>query len=167
MRRIESGWESIELGDFDAAPVLMKSVDKMRTLAERKNIDLSLEVEEKLPVLKANPDRLEQVMINLIENALRFTPMGGSTIVRAVRADGFVKVSVTDSGPGIPGEEQELIWEKFYKVDKSRARKDGGGTGLGLAIVKRLVEKMGGSVGVESIPGKGTTFYFTLMSDSG
>ncbi|MFZ5632638.1 MAG: ATP-binding protein [Bacillota bacterium] len=162
LRRIEAGQERVELREFDAAPVLERSVDKMRPLAERKGIDLYLDMAGDLPPVRANPDRLEQVMINLIGNAIRYTPRGGKVVVGAKGAGGFVRVSVTDSGPGIPPAEQDLIWEKFYKVDKSRARSDGGGTGLGLAIVKRLVEKMGGSVGVESLPGEGTTFSFTL-----
>lgn len=163
LRRIESGQESIDVYQFEAAPVLKRSVDKMKSLAEKKNIGLSLNVADNLPPLRANPDRLEQVMINLIENAVRFTPPGGSVHVGAEPADGFAWISVADSGPGIPEQELDLIWERFYKVDKSRVRIEGGGTGLGLAIVKRLVENMEGSVGVESIPGKGTTFYFTLM----
>jgi len=162
LRRIESGQESIELYPFDATPVLQRSVDKMKSLAERKGINLSLEVSERLPGILANQDRLEQVMINLIENAIRYTPLGGKVYVEAIPVNGFARINVTDSGPGIPEPEQDLIWEKFYKVDKSRARSEGGGTGLGLAIVKRLVEKMGGSVGLESVPGRGVTFHFTL-----
>lgn len=165
LRKIEMGQESIEQKDIDASPVIIKSVDKMRTLANSKSINFYVDVEASLPVLQTNPDRLEQVMLNLLENALRFTPTGGNVDIKAVRANGFANISVTDSGSGIPLEEQELIWEKFYKVDKSRVRKDGGGTGLGLSIVKRLVEKMGGSVGLHSLPEKGTTFYFTLVLD--
>ncbi len=164
LRKIEMGQETIELAKIDALPILKKSVDKMKTLADSKSINLDIEIEKSLPVL-ANTDRLEQVMLNLIENALRFTPIGGIVSIKAKRVDGFAHISVIDSGSGIPQEEQELIWEKFYKTDKSRARKDGGGTGLGLSIVKRLIEKMGGSVGLSSLPGRGTTFYFTLMLD--
>lgn len=162
LRRIESGQENIDLSEFDSVPELVRSVEKMQSLAAKKKISLSLDVSPDLPALRANPDRLNQVMINLIENAVRYTPPGGSVRVSAERWGRFARISVSDSGPGIPRDELEMIWEKFYKVDKSRSRTDGGGTGLGLAIVKRLVEKMGGSVGVESLPGKGATFYFTL-----
>ena len=162
LRRIESGQESIELYSFDATPALQRSVDKMKSLAERKGINLSLKVTDGLPDILANQDRLEQVMINLIENAIRHTPSGGKVNVEATMVNGFIRINVADSGPGIPETEQDLIWEKFYKVDKSRARSEGGGTGLGLAIVKRLVENMGGSVGLESVPGRGATFYFIL-----
>ncbi|MFZ5648988.1 MAG: sensor histidine kinase [Bacillota bacterium] len=162
LRRIESGMECIEIYDFDPIPVITESVDKMRTLADRKGVDISLETGGDIPWVRANPDRLEQVMINLIENALRFTPPGGTITVKIAQEGRLVRVMVSDSGPGVSADQQDLIWEKFYKVDKSRARNDSGGTGLGLATVKRLVERMGGEVGVESAPGKGATFTFTL-----
>lgn len=165
LRKIEMGQEIIELKDIDASLVIIKSVDKMRTIANSKNINFYLDVEPSLPVHQTNPDRLEQVMLNLLENALRFTPTGGNVHIKSVRLNGFVRISVTDNGSGIPLEEQDLVWEKFYKVDKSRVRKDGGGTGLGLSIVRRLVERMGGGVGLQSFPGMGTTFYFTLVLD--
>lgn len=163
LRRIESGMEYIDMYDFDPGPVIREAVLKMRTLAERKGVTLLLEVGEYIPAVRANPDRLEQVMTNLIENALRVTPGGGVITVKIAGEGCFARIAVTDSGPGIPLDQQALIWEKFYKVDKSRARTDSGGTGLGLATVRRLVERMGGGVGVESIPGKGSTFTFTLM----
>lgn len=164
LRRIESGQENIELSEFDISPVLLKTAEKMGFFIEQKEIALDLEIPEDIPPVLANPDRLQQILFNLLENAVRYTPTGGSVKVNTAVLNGFVKISVTDSGPGIPADEQELIWEKFYKVDKSRARREGGGTGLGLAIVKRLVEKIGGRVYVESTPGKGTTFSFTLRT---
>jgi len=162
LRRIESGQEHIELRDFNAMPVMADTVDKMRVLAEGKGVELSLDVTGSLPPVRANPDRLEQIVTNLVENALRFTPRGGRIGVYVYREGPFACVKVTDSGPGVPPDQQDLIWEKFYKVDKSRARNDVGGTGLGLATVKRLVENMGGSVGVESVPGQGATFNFRM-----
>ncbi len=162
LRRIESGQEYIELVNFDALPILAGTVDKMRALAEEKGIELSVDVSGSLPAVRANPDRLEQVITNLVENALRFTPPGGKVVVNVYRDGAFACVKVADSGPGIPQDQQDLIWEKFYKVDKSRVRNNVGGTGLGLATVKRLVENMGGGVSVESTPGQGATFIFTL-----
>ncbi|MCL5056758.1 MAG: cell wall metabolism sensor histidine kinase WalK [Actinobacteria bacterium] len=164
LRRIESGQENIELSEFDISPVLLKAAEKMGVFIEQKGIALDLDIPENIPPVLANPDRLQQILFNLLENAVRYTPTGGSVRVNTVVFNGFVKVSVKDSGPGIPEGEQELIWEKFYKVDKSRTRREGGGTGLGLAIVKRLVEKMDGQVYVESTPGQGTTFSFTLKT---
>jgi len=148
--------------NFDALPILAGTVDKMRALAEEKGIELSVDVSGSLPAVRANPDRLEQVITNLVENALRFTPPGGKVVVNVYRDGAFACVKVADSGPGIPQDQQDLIWEKFYKVDKSRVRNNVGGTGLGLATVKRLVENMGGGVSVESTPGQGATFIFTL-----
>lgn len=167
LRRIESGQENIEISELDITPILLSSAEKMRPFTDQKNIVLELEVSGEMTPVLANPDRLKQVLFNLMENAARYTPCGGNIKVTAVNIGEFVKVDVTDSGRGIPVGEQELIWEKFYKVDKSRARRDGGGTGLGLAIVKRLVEKMGGGVSLESTPGKGATFSFTLRAGSG
>ncbi|MFZ5645532.1 MAG: ATP-binding protein [Bacillota bacterium] len=166
LRRIESGQEYIELSEFDISPVLLKAAEKMGVFIEQKGIALDLDIPENIPPVLANPDRLQQILFNLLENALRYTPTGGNVKVNTAVLNGFVKVGVSDSGPGIPADEQELIWEKFYKVDKSRTRREGGGTGLGLAIVKRLVEKMGGHVYVESTPGQGTTFSFTLRTGS-
>ncbi|MHB8919224.1 MAG: sensor histidine kinase, partial [Desulfocucumaceae bacterium] len=128
------------------------------------NIKLIVEFSENAATVLANPDRLKQVLLNLLENAIRYTPRGGKVGVSAGLSNGFLRVNVTDSGQGIPAGEQDLIWEKFYKVDKSRARADGAGTGLGLAIARRLVEKMGGGISVESSPGKGTTFSFTVRT---
>ncbi|HBV95611.1 MAG: hypothetical protein JL50_09985 [Peptococcaceae bacterium BICA1-7] len=164
LRRIESGQESIELTEFDMTPVLLKAAEKMGVFIEQKGIALDLAISEELPPVLANPDRLQQILFNLLENAVRYTPTGGTVRVNTAVLSGNVKVSVTDSGPGIPADQQEFIWEKFYKVDKSRARREGGGTGLGLAIVKRLAEQMGGLVYVESAPGQGTTFSFTLRT---
>lgn len=164
LRRMESGQESVELWEFDAAPILLWSVEKMRPAAEEKNIELIVEVSENTATVLANPDRLKQVLLNLLENALRYTPRGGKVAVSAGLSNGFLRVNVTDSGQGIPAGEQDLIWEKFYKVDKSRARAEGAGTGLGLAIARRLVEKMGGGISVQSSPGKGTTFSFTVRT---
>ena len=164
LRRIESGQENVDILEFDITPIIFDTVEKMRPFAEQKNISLNLETHEKMPPVLANPDRLKQIMLNLLENALRYTPPGGKIIVNTRHLGELIRVGVTDSGPGIPAAEQELVWEKFYKVDKSRTRRDGGGTGLGLAIVRRLVEKMGGSISLESTPGKGTTFFFTLKT---
>ncbi len=165
LRRIESGQESIELSVFDPAPVMSRTAKKIRPVAEGKNIGLVVDIPGKLPMALSNPDRLDQVLLNLLENAVRYTPAGGKVTVRAFYRDKAVRVTVTDSGPGISAGDMEFIWEKFYKADKSRSRSHGAGTGLGLAIVRRLVEKMGGNVGVESTPGKGSTFFFSLRAD--
>lgn len=137
-------------------------VDKLQSLAGDKNISLLKSFSPGLPPACADPDRLEQVFINLLDNAIRATPAGGSVEVSIIKdLKENLQVSISDTGPGIPRDEQPLIWERFYKVDKSRARR-GGGTGLGLAIVKEIVEAHGGSIELISQPGKGSTFLFII-----
>ncbi len=113
--------------------------------------------------LKVRVDRarLEQVFINLLDNAVKFTPPGGSVEISAQDLHDSVKVLVRDDGPGIPAEHLPRLFERFYRVDKARSR-ELGGTGLGLSIVRHIVELHGGSVGVESAEGKGSTFWFTI-----
>jgi two-component system, OmpR family, phosphate regulon sensor histidine kinase PhoR len=96
-----------------------------------------------------------------VDNALKYTPEGGRVCVRAVATDGRVVVEVSDTGPGIPAEDLDRIFERFYRVDKGRSR-EVGGTGLGLSIVKHLAQRMGATVGVESVVGKGSVFRVSL-----
>jgi two-component system phosphate regulon sensor histidine kinase PhoR len=109
----------------------------------------------------ADRQRLEQVLMNLLDNAVKYTPAGGRVTVTATTAGEFVSVCVLDTGPGIPPHEQTRIFERFYRLDAGRSR-DQGGTGLGLAIVKHIVQLHGGTVWVESVPGQGACFTFTL-----
>ena len=109
----------------------------------------------------ADTGRLEQVLVNLLDNAVKYTPPGGTIDLFAREAGDEVEVAVRDSGQGIPPQDLPRIFERFYRVDAARSRQEGG-TGLGLAIVKHIVQLHGGSVRVESVPGKGTTFFFTL-----
>ena len=112
----------------------------------------------------ADRQRLEQVLVNLLDNAVKYTPDGGQVTVTAAADGDFIKISVRDTGPGIPLHEQTRIFERFYRVDAGRSR-DQGGTGLGLAIVKHIVQLHGGTVGVESVPGQGACFTFTLRRE--
>ena len=130
-------------------------------LAREKNQSLATEIPRDLPLLRADRDRLAQVLINLLDNAVKFTPEGGRIALSAAAREGRIVVSVHDSGVGIPPEEIGRIFERFYRVDRSRDRREGG-TGLGLAIAKHLTLAMGGTIEVESLPGRGTTFRVTL-----
>jgi signal transduction histidine kinase len=111
--------------------------------------------------VRADPEALRQIFTNILENAARYTPPEGRVTVRAARTDGMVRVEVTDTGSGIPGEHLPRIFERFYRVDPHRSR-EMGGTGLGLAIVKHLVEAHGGRVEAHSRLGAGTTIRFFL-----
>lgn len=111
-----------------------------------------------------DPDRMTQVLVNLIGNALRHTPAGGRVDVSAEKQDGYLRLHIADTGPGIPEEDLPFIFERFYKRDPSRSRKDGG-TGLGLSIAKGFVEAHGGSVTVKSKLGHGTVFTISLPLD--
>jgi signal transduction histidine kinase len=126
-----------------------------RTLAVREEIPLDL------PPIMADRERLHQVLFNLLDNAFRFTPSGGEVVVRAVRENGSCEVQIEDTGPGIPGEQLGLVFERFYRVDTSRSREDGG-TGIGLAIARSVVEAHGGRIWAESGEGHGATFRFML-----
>lgn len=125
-----------------------------------KKIDFSDNVPEDLSV-RADRNRIEQALFNLLDNAFKYTPDGGRVSVSAAAEEGLVRVRVSDTGPGIPADSLPRIFERFYRVDKARSR-ELGGTGLGLSIVKHAVELHGGSVGVESEEGRGSAFWFTL-----
>ncbi|MBI3362476.1 MAG: ATP-binding protein, partial [Chloroflexi bacterium] len=129
--------------------------------AQSKAIALENDVPAGLPPVNADPERIGQVLRNLLTNAVAHTPSGGRIIVSARTDGGSIEVRVKDTGEGIAQEHLPLLFERFYRADPSRARATGG-SGLGLAIVKQLVEAHGGQVWAESAPGDGATFIFTL-----
>jgi len=124
-------------------------------------VSLAAELPDSLPPVVADPDKLGQVFLNLVANAVKYNQPGGSVTVRASEDHGHVRVSVSDTGIGIPEEDLPRLFERFYRVDKGRSR-DLGGTGLGLSIVKHIVEAHQGSVSVESVQDQGSVFSFTL-----
>jgi histidine kinase len=127
-----------------------------------KGVQLAISIPPDLPAIIADPDRLEQILINLLSNALRYTPAQGHVAIFAAAHDFFVQIGVRDSGIGISAEHLPHIFERFYRVDKSRARQSGG-TGIGLTIARHLVYAQGGEIWVESGGlGHGSTFYITL-----
>jgi len=139
--------------------ILDSGVERLRLQAERAGVSLSKTCEENMPKVSADAPRLEQVFVNLIHNAIKFTPAGGSIQVSAQLKGRAVEFSVIDTGIGISQEDQTRIFERFYKTDPARNKS---GTGLGLAIAKHLVEAHGGQIGVESKEGQGSRFYFTV-----
>ncbi len=137
-------------------------VERLQLRIEEKNIHLRVNIPESIPTVSADPERLAQVLSNLIDNALRYTPDGTRIVIAARATDGEVEVSVSDDGPGIPPEELPNLFRRFWRAEKSRNRATGG-SGLGLAIVKQLVGAHGGRVWAESEGmGKGSRFVFTL-----
>jgi signal transduction histidine kinase len=159
---LESGKpEQWRMKKIDLREIIHKVVMKLKPQADAKNIHLTFETREKI-IVKANSDRMEQVIINLLSNAIQFTPQGGRVTLKAREEEKQVIVEVIDTGEGIPAVELPYIWDRFYKVDKARTRKKTGGTGLGLSIVKSIIEAFGGRVFVESEIGKGSVFGFAI-----
>jgi signal transduction histidine kinase/type II secretory pathway pseudopilin PulG len=145
----------------EPADVIEKAVTATQPAAAEKEISLKAELPSNLPEIDADPERIGQVLRNLLNNAIKHTPTGGRVDVAACTRGSVIEVSVKDSGPGISPDHLPHIFDRFYRADQSRARSTGG-TGLGLAIVKELVEMHGGQVRAESTPGHGAAFYFTL-----
>ncbi|WP_240375645.1 HAMP domain-containing sensor histidine kinase [Bacillus piscicola] len=156
LSRMEEGRFPLELELVNLGSVAQHAVAKARAHIGEKEITFVTEIEENIPDIVADSFRLEQILMNLLQNAVRYTEHG-SVRVKVFAEDGQVKGMVSDTGPGIDSEELPYIFERFYRVEKSRARHFGG-TGLGLAIVKQLTELQYGTVDVESHCGAGTTF---------
>jgi signal transduction histidine kinase len=132
-------------------------------VAIAKKIELTTELPESLPVILVDPDRITQVLLNLVNNALQYTPPEGKVTISVVQTGNNVRVDVSDTGIGIPSEFLPHVFTRFYRVDKSRSRSEGGGSGIGLTIAKHLVEAHGGRIWAESEgEGKGSNFCFTL-----
>lgn len=175
LSRIESGQILLREEPIDLRLVLDRAVSTIKPLAEKKGHQLVVHLEESLPSLMGDEDRLGQIMTNLLDNAVKYTPPSGTITVTAKRAtrsqpDGAseeaIELSVADTGIGIPPEDRPRVFERFYRVDKARSR-ELGGTGLGLAIVKHLVEGHGGEVWVEANKPKGSRFIVRLPTRRG
>jgi PAS domain S-box-containing protein len=156
--RIEAGRISVERRPEVLAPLLKEVLELHRALVEAKSLQLTLSVPEDCPSILADRDRLLQILSNLLGNALKFTPEGGWITLRVEQAGDMMRFSVSDTGPGISAESLPHLFDPFWQARVSRKE----GAGLGLAIVKGLVEAHGGRVWVESKPGAGSTFFFTL-----
>jgi len=145
----------------DIADLISQTVSTMQTRIATKEVSVSIDLPDKLPPVNIDSQRISQVLRNLLENAVAHSAKDGAITVTARQQDDWVEVAVTDTGEGIPAEDLANIFERFYRVDKSRTRTTGG-SGLGLTIAKRLVEAHGGRIEVQSEPGKGSTFSFNL-----
>lgn len=158
---IESGKVCWELNPIDVSSLVSRVLLKLRPQMEQQQVEVESSVPQNLPLMLGNEDRIEQVLTNLVENAVRYSPPGSAITIRAVEREGKISVEVADRGPGIPPEDLPHIWERFHRVEKSRSRSLGG-TGLGLAIVKQIMEVHGGGVDVRSEAGRSSTFSFSL-----
>ncbi|MDD2898070.1 MAG: ATP-binding protein [Desulfuromonadaceae bacterium] len=159
---LESKEALVELNAIDVTGTIAKARMLLQERAVQKNITIVTEpANAPLPLVSADQGRLEQVVLNLLENAIKYTPDGGNIRFHTEDAGEFVKVSIVDTGIGIPFRDLPRIFERFYRVDEARTREQGG-TGLGLAIVKHIVQLHGGTVSVTSEPGCGSIFTFTL-----
>lgn len=159
LSKIESGRFALERSPVAASELLHSAARRMQMQAERANINLRVEGGDEGQTVQVDSQRLEQVLINLIHNAVKFTGPGGEVTLEVEPAPGEVRFAVRDTGAGIPADEVSRIFERFYRVDKSRT---GRGTGLGLSIAKHIVEAHGGKIWAESREGRGSTFYFTI-----
>ena len=164
LSRIESGSSLGPLEDVDLGRLATDATERLRLFADRQGVTFVVEAAPGLPTVRGAPERLGQVLINLLHNAVKFSPDGGDVIVAVRATDATVDVSVTDHGVGIPRAAQERIFERFYKVDRARARGEASGTGLGLAIARHVIEQHHGTIRVESTEGLGSTFSFSLPS---
>lgn len=163
----ESGGLPLTIREIDVAGILEEIAATFRPLARRAGyITIVSEVEPDLPPARGDRERIVQVLGNLVRNALRYTPEGGLVSLRAARHDGLIRVTVEDTGAGMPPEHLARIFDRFYRGDEARDRASGG-AGLGLAIVRELVEAMGGTVSAESVVGQGSRFAFTLQQSVG
>ncbi|MCL6448453.1 MAG: cell wall metabolism sensor histidine kinase WalK [Armatimonadetes bacterium] len=161
LARLESGKVRWDLNPIDVPELFAGVLLKLKPQIEEKSLCVEQEIPPGFPALPGNEERIEQVLINLVQNAIRFSPPGGMIKMQASFSGEEATISVSDQGPGIPEEDLPHIWERFYRVEKSRSRALGG-TGLGLAIVRQIVELHGGKVSVSSREGAGSTFSFTL-----
>ena len=161
LAKMEAGEVTLNLKPFDINELVRRCVIKLETLLLGKNIFVEADFEEEGMFVNADADAIERVLYNLVHNAIKFTPENGRIKITTKAQKDKVLVSVRDNGTGIEKDELDMIWERFYKTDKSRSR-DKTGTGLGLAIVKNIINEHGQQIWVESEPGKGTEFIFAL-----
>jgi signal transduction histidine kinase len=156
--KLESGRLALKTQDVGLGMIASEAQETLGPLAAAKSIQLTTDVAPDLTDVHVDPGRIQQVLSNLVGNAVKFTPEGGRIVISATSANGTVQVAVSDTGPGIPPDRLEQVFGRFWQADRADRR----GLGLGLAIAKAIIDAHGGRIWVESEIGKGTTFYFTL-----
>ncbi|MEA2611889.1 MAG: two-component system, OmpR family, phosphate regulon sensor histidine kinase PhoR [Chloroflexota bacterium] len=162
LSRIESGGGLGVVDLLDLGAVATESVERLRLFADRQGVTFVVDPAGVIPAIRGDEARLGQVFVNLLHNAVKFSPDGGEVRVSIRPAPDDVVVSIEDPGVGIPRSAQTRVFERFYKVDRARVRGEAGGTGLGLAIARHIIEQHGGRIWVGSVEGSGSTFSFSL-----
>jgi two-component system phosphate regulon sensor histidine kinase PhoR len=161
LSRIESGQVPMRLIPTPVADVVFPPVERLRSQAERAGLSIIMNLPSDLPPVLADAERAQQVITNLVHNAIKFTPARGTVTISAEPVDEEVVISVCDTGVGIPSEDLPRIFERFYKADRARS---GGGTGLGLSIARHIVQAHGGRIWAESVEGEGSNFHVSLSA---
>ena len=163
LSRVEAKAYSLDFRSVTVSNLVQTTVKRLSPQATAKRINLRSNLPADLPHIQADEDRITQVLVNLVANAIQYTPEGGDVTISAARHEDEIYISVKDSGIGIPPEHLANLFTRFYRVDKSRSRNAGGGSGIGLTIAKHLVEAHGGRIWAESAgEGQGSTFSFSL-----
>lgn len=161
LSRIESGDVPLQREELSLGPLVREVLSEIEVSRADRDVHLEGDISAEVPPVYADRERVHQVLFNLLDNAVRFTPPGGQVRVTAERHNGSVDIHVADTGPGIPPEHLPRLFERFFRVDPARSRDDGG-TGIGLAIARSVVEAHGGRIWADSEPGKGSVFTFEL-----
>ena len=163
LSRLESGEFSLKMDTFELNELIRIIIIRFENEIEAKKLNVNVVLAGENMYVIGDRDRIGQVISNLLDNAIKFTPEGGSINIKTKVNGKKIVVSIGDTGVGIPENELKLIWDRFHMVDKSRTQKKG--TGLGLSIVRQILNQHGESIWVESTVGKGSTFFFTLKID--
>lgn len=160
LARLDSKQTHLNLTELQLADYVADAIETLEVLAQKRSISIHIDL-DKATTLKADPQALQQILLNLIENAIKYAPPSGEVIIKSQQQEDQLLITVEDNGPGIPESCREKVFQRFYRVDSGRSR-EVGGTGLGLAIVKTWVESMGGEVGVKPVEPTGSLFWLTL-----
>jgi signal transduction histidine kinase len=161
LARLDAGQEKPEMVDCDLSAIVQGAANELASVIAAKGTTVEIEIAPGTGTVTSDSTKLHDVLRNLLENAVNYSPEHGTVRVEAERSDGVVVLRVLDTGPGIPAADLTRVFERFYRVDKSRSRAPGG-TGIGLAIVKHLIELLGGTVTAGNRPEGGAAFTMTL-----